>query len=184
MTNKMTREHIGLWLKTNSLIKHYAKMDNQIYGIDETPSNVLKKSFESLIDVFGYKLLLLSIAKSANITQLTKMHEIIMQQSYNHIQHTHKQTDKINNKRITTVNTFPNECISHICGFLNKNDIKLFKLTSTQIGIVCIKEMSKISIGIYSTNINRIHSYFHNIHRTKSVLSLNKMVNYSRYNPK
>eukprot|EP01084_Bolivina_argentea_P126135 223398_1 len=46
------------------------------------------------------------------------------------------------------------DSISNICGFLDREDIKQFKLTSYRIGIMCLTEMTKCNVAI--SNINEI----------------------------
>ena len=114
-----------------------------------------------------------------------KAGELIKQQKLKH--QNKKRTQIINNKnddddQVKTVKSvfayLPNECISHICGYLNKTNIRMFKQTSRQIAVVCLEEMKKISVGILNGNT------FLNYNGDLNHLRANTMIKYSRYSSK
>eukprot|EP01084_Bolivina_argentea_P097466 175202_1 len=149
------RDHIRAWIQTNRLMNNIN-------------DNILKQCLPSILELFNtnnnIKWLLQLLTKNANLEQIQSMNKIISQQkrkfdeeNKNNLHHDQstdiEMKDNINtSNNNNTISLLPNECISHICGYLDKNNIKSFKLTSRQNSIVCLQEMDKISIGVYNTN--------------------------------
>eukprot|EP01084_Bolivina_argentea_P264654 448382_1 len=146
---KQSNERIRFLLKTNRLLSNV----NDI---------VINRCFDSIMQLFGgYQQVLLTIAKSSNLDQLKSMHSIITEQhrKYQNEQSVLKRDHDIDDNDIRgvtmrkfTFSTLPNECIGHVCGYLDKSDISFFKRTSAQISIVCLEEMEKISVGTWNIN--------------------------------
>eukprot|EP01084_Bolivina_argentea_P085786 155043_1 len=62
------------------------------------------------------------------------------------------KTNETDNDNKSLFSYLPNECLSYVCGYLKKWDIREFKLTSKQNAIVCLEEMQKILIGTLNMN--------------------------------
>jgi len=82
-------------------------------------------------------------------------------------------------KRITSLSELSRNAISHICGFLNREDIKAFKLTSYQNGIVCLDEMTKCNVGI--SNVNDILNDTNNRFVDELGMIIRKSYTFHRY---
>eukprot|EP01084_Bolivina_argentea_P252819 424486_1 len=138
---------------------------------------VLQQSVTQIIQaVGGLKSILFELTKSLNIQQLKSIHNIISKEqrkfkltqnklkaSNISISNDNMQIDQDNddndidsmdqtesNKSLFLY--LPNECLSHICGYLHRCNIKSFKLTCRQIGVSCLEEMQKISISVLNIN--------------------------------
>eukprot|EP01084_Bolivina_argentea_P266319 451691_1 len=139
------------WVKTNRLI-------------NEANNIVLDASLNQIIHALGgAKSMLLELTKSLKIEQIKEINNIISNQQRKFNSETNNESthsnddDDINsmdetNSKSFSISDVPNACLSHICGYLNKQTIKSFKLTSRQNCIVCLEEMQKISIGILNMN--------------------------------
>eukprot|EP01084_Bolivina_argentea_P266320 451692_1 len=143
------------WVKTNRLI-------------NEANNIVLDASLNQIIHALGgAKSMLLELTKSLKIEQIKEINNIISNQQRKFNSETNNESthsnddDDINsmdetNSKSFSISDVPNACLSHICGYLNKNEINIFKLTSKQIAIVCMNEMNKITIGSINGN-NLLH---------------------------
>ena len=92
-----------------------------------------------------------------------------------------KVNNNINNG--SYFNILSTTSVSHICSYLNRYDIRCFKLTCSMLGIICINEMRKIKIG--TINFNEILSHSNYKYLTKlNEFSTHKLIKYNSYNPK
>eukprot|EP01084_Bolivina_argentea_P257808 434433_1 len=176
----------------NSLLNEQSKMDRVMSWIKvnrllhDSNSIVLNECMKDVIELFGgNKNILFFITKNSDIKTLQSIHQIITTQTlkYKNKQKTiAKPTTKIQNKETNTINLFsrllPDECISHICGYLNKKNIKNFKETCRQNAIIAMTEMNKITIGVL--NINNLLSP----HNELCHFGKQKMIKYSRHSSK
>eukprot|EP01084_Bolivina_argentea_P218079 370150_1 len=148
-SNKLNTDYLIPWLKINGLLN-----DNK------TTNDILN---ECLCDIFklfgGTKQTLLLIAKQArydpDINKLKSMNEIISKQRRKQ----QKTTSNTNNKDIQLL---PDECIGHICSYLDKPNVTSFKTTCRRIGVVCLQEMRKKRVAIININqwLNNTDDHF------------------------
>ena len=92
----------------------------------------------------------------------------------NNVEHQIKNKNKNENKN--SFNILCDSTISHICGYLNRKDIKSFKLCSNRMGIISLREMNKYTVGIVNMN-----QFMDNNNNNKS-FDLENNMKYSRYN--
>eukprot|EP01084_Bolivina_argentea_P252160 423190_1 len=109
----------------------------------EIPESTLKKGLNQIVGLFGgIQQLFVFITNNCDSNKIHSMYEIIRQI---HVEYQHKSEQPINLTNNINTNTsfnlISNESITNICGFLTKNDIKLFKLCSRRISIVCLNKL-------------------------------------------
>ena len=159
--NALTNDHIGIWLKTNNLINNSSEQ-------------MLKKCFVSNADVFvdlfsdlfgDLKKLMLAFIQNnhSNKENLEYLYVVIA-----NYEETHIQTNNLSEMKTKTLNfeSMPDQCISYVSGFLNKNDMFWFKLTSRRIAMLCLEEMKKMSVGIGNADSLCLKYERHNPNRT------------------
>lgn len=170
LNEQRNMNRVMTWIKLNRLLQ-------------DTNNIVLNECMKDLIELFGgNKNLLFFITKNSEIKRLQSMHQIITTETlkYKNKQKT-KSTTKIQTKQTNATDLFsrllPDECISHICGYLNRKNVKHFKETCRQNAIIAMAEMNKITIGVF--NLNTLLSHDNELcHFGK------QMIKYSRHSSK
>ena len=132
--------------------------------LSEANMDLLRIWMKQTIYQFGGILSFLqNLSKIMKHQQLKSMHQMmsIQQRKYQNDNETSKKVCQQNNGNIVdSFHYLPNECITHICGYLNKANISSFKSTSRQIAIVCLEEMKKITIfSIYLNTISNLYNF-------------------------
>ena len=136
---------------------------------------VLNKYLRSIIKLFGTKELLQFITKHAPFEELDKIHKSIKKQQPRYMEYHKKPLFDEN-----YFNKIPIECCQHVIGYIQRKDMKSFRMTSRQIAFQCIKHMRKVAIRIiYGPNIlHDKNTSGHSLHHFFSVTryNLNKTV--------
>eukprot|EP01084_Bolivina_argentea_P278717 476281_1 len=131
------REHIRAWIQTNRLM-------------NAVNDDILKQCLPIIFELFdtnnNIEWLLQLFTKNANLEQIQSMNQIISERKRKFDEENKSKDEspiesadiEMNNNintsnNINSISLLPNECITHISGYLNKNNIKSFKLTSRQI---------------------------------------------------
>eukprot|EP01084_Bolivina_argentea_P141078 247941_1 len=162
-----SNEHIQQWLRVNKLLD----------DIDE--NELLIQCMNQMSSIFGgHKRLLYFISRFSDMTQLQNMFKMIKEKKINYAYSKSctpitksNQLDLADEIRQMSIDidltsehsnsrkqrkppfiSLPNELISNICEYLNRQEIKRFKLTSKKIGIVCLEQQTKIPVFVFNTN--------------------------------
>ena len=194
-----TTANINEFERENVELQYMLKITEQL---NSTSHNLINSVFQQIInDVFGgIQNVIKALAAHSNYDQLQQIHHIINDQHQQNIgikttdskqsiqetqiaettqisitDNTAKKEKNINN------NNFDKLCkgsISNICAYLSRKDIKSFKLCSNRIGVICLEEMNKYSVGILNMNA-LIHPYFKS---NSNNFDLEQHIKFSRYN--
>eukprot|EP01084_Bolivina_argentea_P146107 255923_1 len=119
--------------QTNSHLRSLLQVKSLL---NDTQDNVLSSCIQRLFDIFGSNRNILEILiKCSTETQLNTMKNVIEEAI--------AVTNKVGASKHSQHNfcQISNPSISNIISFLNKDDIKQFKLTSIRIGILCLEIM-------------------------------------------
>eukprot|EP01084_Bolivina_argentea_P006976 13165_1 len=134
-----------------------------------TPNEMKTECAQTIIDnVYGGMDNVLSylINNNATTTHLIEIKNIIKQKNveYNEKIKQAQAVDVSKSENILKIcfSKFPEDLIEYICGFLDRHDIKSFKLTSFAHGIICLNEMTKCNISMFNTNelIDDVHQKY------------------------
>ena len=144
---KKCNQHLRRWMETKNMLQN---MENTAI---ESCTELVLKLIGSKIDLLGF------IIKFTSIDELNKIYDILKAESTKY-KNDNVQNDNNNNSEPadnatlewSTFNVLSKQSISHICGFLNRAEIKTLKVTSCRISIICLEEMEKISVGVCNTN--------------------------------
>eukprot|EP01084_Bolivina_argentea_P269053 457149_1 len=121
---------------------------------------VMNKALPDIFKLFGgthcmVKFILnhCMVDKLEPVYQIIKKHKIQNDIVKVHQKNDNKQTIKKTSNHSNPFTSIPNECIYEIIAFLDKWDVNhKFKLCSKRIAILCLNEMTKISIGVMNLN--------------------------------
>ena len=169
---KKCNQHLRRWMETKNMLQN---MENTAI---ESCTELVLKLIGSKIDLLGF------IIKFTSIDELNKIYDILKAESTKY-KNDNVQNDNNNNSEPadnatlewSTFNVLSKQSISHICGFLNRAEIKTLKVTSCRISIICLEEMEKISVGVCNTN-----KLLNNNEYNRAPLSWDNLMSYSRYN--
>ena len=163
----------------------------------KTPNEIKEYIASSIIKtVYGASNALSVLMANGTTSELQKMHKIIKQKNikYEEIKRlkskkndkeTEPMNDKINDSKnnkpnkISSLSQISSDSITNICGYLDRRNIKSFKLTSFQNGMVCLREMNKSNIAIF--NMNEIIDDKNNEYMDKLGLLIESNYSYCRY---
>eukprot|EP01084_Bolivina_argentea_P116980 207774_1 len=174
---KRDNEHLQIWLKTRQLLSddfHY-NPDTNNNATNKYDQQLLESTKQSIIESFGtFNDILNVFIQNGNKQQLSNIYDILKNLRLNNtpisfnndknIQNT-QQTENIENKYRGFMHLSSAE-ICCIIDYLPKNMVNKFKLCSRKIGIVCLQQMNKMTVGVY--NMNKLI-----YHKQKDIFSLN-----------
>ena len=172
-----------MWLKTGLLLA-------------EAGDSVLGQCFAEILESYGgYKALLTLLLESSSLCQLQTVHDIILNQFRKEqlrklksvtVESAESRSVSISSCRrsISLFALLPNVSLSHICSYLTKENISNLKLTSKQLGIICLEEMEKICVQ--TLNINNGNNLFSDYSECQCLLDLKNLnlLRYARYHSK
>eukprot|EP01084_Bolivina_argentea_P286071 490679_1 len=144
-----------------------------------TPDAIKKKCTKAIIDnVYGgMDNVLCYLINNATTTHLTRIQNIIKQKNIQHndkAKQSEQQLSDQENKsqnvsentqdtpKISSLSELSSDSITNICSYLDRDDIKSFKLTSFSNGMICLREMEKFNVSAFNTNelINDEHQKY------------------------
>ena len=122
------------------------------------PNSVKRACSKQIIEkVFGETDVLSILIENASTLQLKQIHEIIKQKRatyHKKMESKKKDEDEESIQEISSLSQISRDSITNIIGFLDRSGISSFKLTSFRNGMLCLREMAKINIGV--SNVNEI----------------------------
>ena len=159
-------EDMESWLRTRTLLNKFS--DTYIDDNPEFLDNIIK-------NVFGdWKKLLYHIIDKSDTTIRDNLYQTLKNENIN-IEY--KQKEKKSSFDKLSVSS-----ITNICGYLDKTDIKNFKLTSSINAIQCFIEMKKIDQKIATFNLNEMNLfYLYNYLSTASHVTFPNPFKFDRY---
>eukprot|EP00484_Ammonia_sp_Unknown_P021707 CAMPEP_0197027372 /NCGR_PEP_ID=MMETSP1384-20130603/7289_1 /TAXON_ID=29189 /ORGANISM="Ammonia sp." /LENGTH=456 /DNA_ID=CAMNT_0042456207 /DNA_START=48 /DNA_END=1415 /DNA_ORIENTATION=+ len=188
--------------RDNTELQYSLKIKEQLVA---TPAHIVRCALHRIADsVFhGASNVIDILLKTANHQQLAQMHEILDQEnqakmdtlSHPYCRETNtapfiETADETDSEHeslsplpptpaTTHFNQLSTASITHICGYLERKDIKSFKLTSTRLGVICLNEMTKHSIGVFNMN-DLLHPHFRCVFSGN--FDLQQCIKFSRHN--
>eukprot|EP01084_Bolivina_argentea_P079089 143514_1 len=151
--------------RKNKHIQHWLKFNRLLSDTDDT---ILKECMNEVLDTFGgWNNLFMFISKFAEQSQIESMYKALINLKLNHQSIDNPSTEQQNttededieikdvDNQECLINPFlilPNETLGHICSFLSRSKINIFKLTSRQIGIICLEEQTKVGVSVLNSN--------------------------------
>ena len=137
MVTQKSREHLCSWIRVEQLFSN-------------ANDDAIDKSLQPVLDLFtSNKELLHFIVKHTSKQRLDLIYEILKKENEQQkLAQKKAQTTKATKGASSNFDKISKESISNICGFLNRDDIELFKDTSRRISVICLEEMGKYAIGI------------------------------------
>eukprot|EP01083_Nonionella_stella_P015531 43456_1 len=138
----------------NELLRNWIKVSHLI---DEMDDAVLCMSMETIINLFGGMRSLLKelVSQSTNNKQLLSLFALLKEKNNEYQNANPIQPDFDTNSASSPtlrLNRLPIELLSFVSCFLDRDDIASFKLVSWNIAVVCLEEMTKISVTIMNAN--------------------------------
>eukprot|EP01084_Bolivina_argentea_P191677 329243_1 len=131
------------------------------YLLRTLDADVVVSCFDEIIATFdGRKEIIGHLARAANTEQLKNIVQILKSAQLKHIEN-NKNTIMINyNNNNSYFDYLSNESILNICQFLNRKDMKQFKMTSTLMSLNVFEIMKLESISTINMNELLIHNQY------------------------
>eukprot|EP01084_Bolivina_argentea_P308882 534204_1 len=112
--------------------------------LDDLDDNILIQCMDDISNVFGgHREILKFILKNAPNHVADQFYQLMLNKH---------QDNTINSIQNSIFESIPNECMSHIIDYLNRHDIRQFKLSSKSIAHACLQEMKKVHINYINGN--------------------------------
>ena len=156
---KYNKHNVHIWLPARKLLESFD--DAYIENNDQLILEIIK-------NIYGnYKRFLIHVLNNENEKNLTQIFALLKEEKIKADDAEEKDSEEalISNIRPSSAGAkcpfdlLSTASITNICSFLNKRDIRKFKLTSSTMAIQCLLEMKKYqNIGVF--NMNLMHSHY------------------------